>query len=110
MFPAVERPGEAAAIGRNLKTKVWIGDHIDPWRGGRLSRAENGHIFAALRAEASQAIEELQIERRGRDRRRFGLRHALRRRRVGHGGLAHAIHLIGEVAAPGHQHDARHGR
>ena len=38
MFPAVERPGEAAAIGRNLKTKLRIGDHIDPWRGGRLSR------------------------------------------------------------------------
>ena len=80
MFAAVERPGEAAAVGRNLKSKVRIGDHIDPGRGRRLSRTQNSHVFTAFRTESAQAVEEFQIVRGGSARRRLGLRHALERR------------------------------
>ena len=61
MLSAVEGPGETAAVGRNLKPKVRIGDHVDPRRGGRLPRAQMDHIFVALGGEPSQAVEEFEI-------------------------------------------------
>jgi hypothetical protein len=79
MFPAVEGPGEAAAVGRNLKSKVRIGDHVDPWRGGRLSRSQMSHVFVALGSEPSQAIEEFEIVAR------VAARGGLGRRRTLHG-------------------------
>src|SRR6202044_3500115 len=100
MFTAVERPGKAAAVGRNLKSKARIGDHIDPRRGGRLSRAQNSHVFAPSCTEPPQAVEEFEILRRGCTGWCLGLQDALHRPRSVHDGLAHAIQLIGEVAAP----------
>ena len=74
MFPAVEGPGEAAAVGRNLKSKVWIGDDVDPRRGCRLSRPQKRHVFPALRGEPSEAVEEFEIVPRNGARGRLGRR------------------------------------
>src|ERR1700733_4486712 len=109
MFTAVERPGKAAAVGRDLKSKARIGDHIDPRRRCRLSRAQNSHVFTASCTESSQAVEEFKIVRRGCTGWGLGLQDALLWPRSVHGGLAHAIQLIGEVAVPRNQHYPRHG-
>src|SRR6202789_3854711 len=85
MFPAVEGPGKAAAVGRHLKSEVRVGDDVDPRRGCGLSRAEESHVLAPLRAEAAQAIEEFEIVRRRGDRRCLHPQHALHGQRSRYG-------------------------
>ncbi len=60
MFLAVGRPGVAAALSGDLEAEAGIGDDIDPGRRGRLAGAEYGDVFAAILAEAADAVEEFQ--------------------------------------------------
>ncbi len=67
VLTAVERPGVTRARLRNLEAKNRIGDHVDPWRWRPLSFAENCHILTAIRSEATEAVEELEVGPRRQD-------------------------------------------
>src|SRR4029450_5802603 len=64
VLTAVERPGVTRARLRNLEAKNRIGDHVDPGRWRPLSLAENRHILTAIRSEATEAVEELEVRPR----------------------------------------------
>src|SRR5271169_1016467 len=56
----VERPGETPAFGGNLKTERRIGDDVDPRCRCAVRPFEDCHIFASLRAEAAEPVEEFE--------------------------------------------------
>jgi len=87
VLAAVERPGEAAAVGRHLKSEARIGDDVDPGCGRGLPGRENRHVFAALRVETSESVEVFEIAARCPTRRRLGPGNASRRQCDGHDGL-----------------------
>src|SRR5664280_511119 len=60
VLATVDRPGVAAAFGRDLKTEVRIGDDIDPGSRREMARLEDGDIFAPAVGEAADAVEELE--------------------------------------------------
>ena len=60
MLAAVDRPGEAAAFGRHLKSEARIGDDVDPGRGSRLAGAEGDDIFPALLRKSADPVEKLE--------------------------------------------------
>ena len=47
----VERPGVAAALGRHMESKQWIGDHVDPGQRRGLSGPEQRQVFAPVTGE-----------------------------------------------------------
>ena len=60
--PGVARPG----LG-DLEPERRVGDHVQPRRRGRLSRAEDRDVLAPAIGEAAEPVEELQLRtRRGR--------------------------------------------
>jgi hypothetical protein len=89
VLAAVRGPSVASALGGGLKAERWIGDHVDPGRRRRLARPENSHVFLALRAEPSEAVEKFK-------RRRFMAGGAFRPRpaRFGEGSLLRAASML----------------
>ena len=67
ILAAVERPGVTRARLRDLKAKGRIRDHVDPGRRRPLSLAENRHVLTAIRSEAAEAVEELEVGPRRQD-------------------------------------------
>src|ERR1700729_351712 len=86
VLAAVLRPGKAASLGRNLKTKSGIGDDIDPRRRRCLPRTKMRHVFAPVVREPAKTVEEFQITRHRRARGRFELRTAMHSPHNGRGG------------------------
>ena len=70
VFAAVFGPGMAAALGRDLKPKAVIGNHVQPGRRRGGSIFQNRHILAAIRGKAAGAVEKLQRFDGGRGGRR----------------------------------------
>ena len=70
VLAAVERPGVAAALDRDLEAERGVGDDIDPRRRRRPPGAEDRHILPSVLGESAEPVEELEVRRR-----RNGLRH-----------------------------------
>ena len=111
VFAAVDGPCVAASLSRRLKAEGRIGDDVDPWRGRRLARAKNRHIFLAALGKSAEPVEIFEIRHNGLCRRRRRWVFAL------FGRLAQAswarpnsIQLIEQTAKPRDEHDPRHGR
>ena len=112
VFAAVDRPGIAAALGRDLKTETRVGDHVHPRRRRRLPGAENRHILPSIRCKSAESVEELEARRRGLGWRRACLRQASRpsRRRRCRARIPNAVELVRQAAAASGQHHPGHGR
>ena len=58
---AVDGPRAAGPRLGDEASEVRVGDHVDPGRRRPLSRAEDGHVLAAVGVEAAEAVEELEV-------------------------------------------------
>jgi hypothetical protein len=45
------------------ETEGRIGNHVDPWRWRPLPLAQDRHLLAAIRAEAAETVEELEVRK-----------------------------------------------
>src|SRR6204780_4833436 len=61
MLLAVDCPGVARALDRDLEAERLIRDHVDPRRRRPLSLAENRHVLASIGGEPAESVEELEI-------------------------------------------------
>src|SRR5438874_7259778 len=59
---AIAGPAETHTLRRNLKTKIAIGNDVDPRCGGLFPSRQGYDIFPAVLAETAHTIEELQID------------------------------------------------
>ncbi len=109
ILATVERPCETAAVGRDLEPEARIGDDIDPRSGRRLPRTQQNDVFAPVRGESSESVEEFELARRRTDRRRIRLRLARRRTRGGRGVRVQRVQLVRQAAALSDQHHPRDG-
>ena len=106
MFLAVHRPGVAATFRRDLKTEVWIGDDVDPRRGGRAAGTQHRHIFPTTVGEAANAVKIFKADlwtrhlqfRHRRTTFDSGSQHRRRER--------NALKLVGDAAASSDHDDA----
>ena len=57
----VFRPGICAACFRDDGTKLGIGNNIDPWCRGGLTRSEVRNVLATILRKATQSVKESQM-------------------------------------------------
>ena len=110
VLATVARPGVPATVARDLETEIAIRHDVDPRQRRVLPIGRRDAVFAALRGEAADAVEEFQPARVLRiGHRRAAHRRTSRKSRCGGRYRLHALHLFGEAAAFARQLDARHG-
>src|SRR5689334_23306485 len=63
VLAAVARPGVTRAVGGYVAAEAAIGDHVDPGRRRNLATRRGHHVFASLRRESAQAVEEFELAR-----------------------------------------------
>src|SRR5262245_59639395 len=68
ILPAVHGPGVAGPGLRDLEADGAIRHHVDPWRRCPLALAEDDHVVLAIRREAPETVEELELGPLGRRR------------------------------------------
>src|ERR1700683_5100033 len=61
MLLAVDCPGVARALDRDLEAERLIRDHVDPRRRRPLSLAENRHVLASIAGDPAESVEDLEI-------------------------------------------------
>ncbi len=62
VLAAVHGPGVARARLGDLETEFRVRHHVDPGSRGPLPLAQNRDVFAAVRCESPQAVEELEFQ------------------------------------------------